>query len=242
MIRCLNAIKTYGNRKALNSIDLTLDAGVTALLGPNGAGKSTLLKLLTGLERPSSGIIEVAGFNPATQAFHLMPLLGILPEQLGLFDSLTILETLHAVGPIYALSHSEIERRANALLSLLDLQSARHVLLRNCSYGMRKKTALALALLHNPTVLLLDEPFEGVDPSSVLRIEETLRSLAARGLTVLFTSHIFSVVERLAGRILILNNGTLVHDAPLAPGSSLEDTYFRLTGRPAAQELTWLGS
>jgi ABC-2 type transport system ATP-binding protein len=169
-------------------------------------------------------------------------LIGVLPDQLGLFDSLTVSENLRCVGPVYGLSAGETQMRAESLLALLDLAGAQHTLAGDCSYGMRKKTALALALLHAPRVLVLDEPFEGIDPSSSRVIERTLRVAAAGGVTVLMTSHILPLVERLASRVVVLRGGVVAWDsAEHARDGSLEELYFGLIGEPVEGGLPWLG-
>jgi ABC-2 type transport system ATP-binding protein len=243
MIHCHALTKRYRDHTVLSAIDLTIEPGICALLGANGAGKSTLLKLLTGQLSPDHGTITIDGLDVTTQAPAVMQRIGVLPEELGLFETLTILENLQLAGPIYGLSPTETLRRAHSLLTTLGLEAAQHRFVRDCSYGMRKKTALALALLHNPSVLFLDEPFEGIDPSSSRVIQSLLRSAAARGLTIVLTSHILPLIEQLADRILILANATIAYDSQttITP-APLETTYFELVGQPTHEALSWLGS
>src|SRR5277367_3408059 len=174
MIVCHDLTKSYRGLTAVRAISLEISPGICGLLGANGAGKSTLLKLLTGLVIPDSGSAEIGGINIASRSVEVRKFIGVLPEDLGLFDDLTIREHLQLTGPIYGLSRAETDSRAEALLRLLHLDQVSGKMLRECSFGMRKKTALAMALLHNPRVLFLDEPFEGIDPSSSRAIEATL--------------------------------------------------------------------
>jgi ABC-2 type transport system ATP-binding protein len=243
MIHCHALTKRYRDHLVLDALDLTIDPGICALLGANGAGKSTLLKLMTGQLAPDLGAITINGLNVTTQAPAVMQHIGVLPEELGLFETLTILENLQLTGPIYGLSPTETSHRAADLLTTLGLDTTQHRFVRDCSYGMRKKTSLALALLHNPTVLFLDEPFEGIDPSSSRVIQTVLRSAAARGLTIVLTSHILPLIEQLADRILILANATIAYDSQttITP-APLEANYFELVGQPTHEALSWLGS
>jgi ABC-2 type transport system ATP-binding protein len=244
MIECHNLTKSYAGHLVLDDLNLTIPSGLCALLGPNGAGKSTLLKLLTGLDLPGTGTLRIASLDLARHPIQVRRRIGVLPDQLGLFDSLSVLENLQAVGPVYGLSPSETRRRALDLLTLLDLDHGRDTLISACSFGMKKKTALALALLHNPQVLFLDEPFEGIDPTSSRTIEQLLTTAATRGITILFTSHILPLVQRLAHRILLLHHGRIAWDSSTHPlTSSLEDLYFSHTAAPAlADPLPWLGA
>ena len=166
MIDCKAATKSYASQPVLRGIDLVVEPGICALLGANGAGKSTLLRLLSGLEEPDSGSVSIGGLGFRDHGVEIRRNLGVLPECLGLFESLTIIENLMAIGPVYGLTKRETEARATDLLGIFELTQGSHTVARNCSFGMRKKTALAMALLHKPRVVLLDEPFEGIDPAS----------------------------------------------------------------------------
>lgn len=243
MIECRNLSKTYEGRTVLKPLDLRLGAGICGLLGPNGAGKSTFLNLLSGLIVPDTGDIRVNGISLSEDQASVHQILGVLPEQLGIFDSLTIWENLMCVGPVYGLTRAESEEKAESLLSLLDLTRGRDTYARNGSWGMRKKTALAMALLHNPRVLLLDEPLEGMDPASSLRIQNVLAQFARGGATILLTSHVLSALEKIAARVLILSQGTLVWDSEHSSGTgSLEQIYFERVGWPSEEVAPWLGS
>lgn len=228
----------------VDSLTFSLPAGsICAFLGPNGAGKSTTVKMLTGLLRPSAGQATVAGFDVASAGPELRRQVGVLPEHLGLFDHLTVEEHLHMAGPVYGLTGAETKDRTDQLLRALALEHGRDTFADHCSHGMRKKTALAMALLHNPRVLFLDEPFEGIDPVTSKTIYDLLARLAGRGVTVFFTSHILSIVERLASHYILIRQGRIVWNSTAEElPASIEDMYFEMVEAPRTEDLPWLGS
>ncbi len=243
MIEARDLVKRFGDATAVAGVSLDAGPGISALLGPNGAGKSTLLKLITGLLAPDAGSARICGLDVAARLMDIQRMIGVIPEDLGLFDSLTVEEHLDLCGSVYSLDHKEARARAADLLRVLRLDHARDVFLDQCSHGMRKKTALAMALLHNPRVLLLDEPFEAIDPVSSKTIEELLRSAASRGVTVFFTSHILPVVERLAGKILMIRGGKIAWNSALdLHARPLEQIYFELVEQAPPANLSWLGA
>jgi ABC-2 type transport system ATP-binding protein len=243
VIDCRAATKSYASQPVLRGIDLVVEPGICALLGANGAGKSTLLRLLSGLEEPDSGSVSIGGLSFRDHGVEIRRNLGVLPEGLGLFESLTIIENLMAIGPIYGLTKRETEARATNLLGIFELAQGSHTVARNCSFGMRKKTALAMALLHKPRVLLLDEPFEGIDPSSSTVIETMLSQLFRNGVTVLLTSHILSIVQKIATRVVILRRGRIESDFnPPTVNEEVEEVYFKIVGKPQPEVPDWLGS
>jgi ABC-2 type transport system ATP-binding protein len=238
--------KTFGKVTAVTSVNLQVPAGTLfGFLGPNGSGKSTTVKLLTGLLTPTAGEARVAGRVVAVEDLELRRSIGVLPEDDALFPALTIWEHLELSGPLYGLSRQETEARAIELLRHLDLERDRETLVEEASFGMRKKCALAMALLHNPRVVFLDEPFEGVDPGSSRNIKDLLVALAARQVTIFLTSHILEVVERLVDRFAIIIKGEVVCVHTVADlkrsGTTLEEIYFDYAGRPVAGNLGWLG-
>jgi ABC-2 type transport system ATP-binding protein len=244
VIRCTETGKAYGDFVAVRDVSFTVEPGrICALLGHNGAGKSTLLNILSGLLPPTHGKAEVAGHDTSADSLALKRDLGVVPETLALFDELTIEEHLLLSGPIYGLTAAVTRDRAGQVLRVLDLERGRDAFIKDCSHGMRKKTALAVALLHNPRVVLLDEPFEGVDPVTADAIRQQLRTMAERGITVLLSSHILSMVDRIADQILILRRGLLAWNSETGdlPGS-LEELYFELAETAPVEDLPWLGS
>ncbi len=242
MIEARGLVKRFGDFTAVDSVSLDVGPGISALLGPNGAGKSTLLKLITGLMAPDAGSARICGMDIAARLVDVQRTIGVVPEDLGLFDALTIEEHLDLCGSVYGLDRREARARSADLLRVLRLDQARDVFLDQCSHGMRKKTALAMALLHNPRVVLLDEPFEGIDPVSAKTIDELLRSAAARGVVIFLTSHILPMVERLAGTIFMIRAGKIVWNSALEPRARrLEEVYFDLIEQSPPAELAWLG-
>jgi ABC-2 type transport system ATP-binding protein len=240
MMDCREVTKRFGDFTAVDRLSLQIDGGVFALLGPNGAGKSTLLKILTGLLRPDSGEVRIDGLNLTEKAFEVRRRIGVVPEDLGLFDALTIQEHLELCGPVYGLSLSETRERTGPLLKTLGLTSGRNTFLDRCSHGMRKKTALAMALLHNPRMLFLDEPFEGIDPVSSRTIGDLLRTLASRGITVFFTSHTLSIVREVSTRVAMIRAGKIAWTSSDGDTRPLEEIYFGLIETPPLEDLPWL--
>ena len=242
MISCQGIAKNYNALPALTNVSLEIPTGsICAILGPNGAGKSTLVKILTGLLKPSSGAAQVCSL-PATDP-SLKQNIGILPESLALFDELTIAEHLELTGAVYKLQKHQTAERAHQLLRVLRLEHGRRTLIRECSYGMKKKTALAMALLPNPQALFLDEPFEGIDPVTAETIRLLLRESAQKGITVLLTSHILSLVDRVADQVVMINHGQIVLNTKTSElTNSLENLYFDLVERAPIEDLGWLGS
>jgi ABC-2 type transport system ATP-binding protein len=244
MISCQDLTCRYGEFVAVDRLTLEVAAGsICAFLGPNGAGKSTTVKMLTGLVAPTSGSATVVGLDVVRQALELKRHIGVLPENLGLFDDLTVEEHLDLTGAVYGLSRADTRDRAGQLLRALHLEHGRHTFASRCSHGMRKKTSLAMALLANPKVLFLDEPLEAIDPVTAKTITDLLVTLSERGITVFLTSHILAAVEQFATRVVLIRKGVVAWNSTIAevPGS-LEELYFELVEAPAAEDLAWLGS
>ncbi len=244
MITCRQLSKRFGEHVAVSKLDLEIPSGeICCFLGPNGAGKSTTVKMLTGLLEPSEGSAEVCGLNVVAKPLEVRRVCGTVPEHLGLFDSLTVSEHLRLTGDIWGLDRRERDKRSRELLSALALEHGADTFAAECSHGMRKKTALAMALLPNPRVLFLDEPFEGIDPVTSKTIRDLLKVLAKRGVTTFFTSHMLAIVEEIATRIIFIRGGVKVWDTPPDElPSSLEAHYFDLVEAPVLQDLSWLGS
>jgi len=222
MIRCENLQFDYGAKPILRGTSLHVGSGeLVVLLGGNGAGKSTTLRLLGGLLRPRAGVIRVNGLDPYAAGPELRRSVGVMPDGLGLFEELTIEEQLVLVGRLHGLSKAECEARSAELLDFMGLREARWSRARAASHGTRKKSALAMTLLPDPEVLLLDEPFEGVDPFGVQRMEQLVQALVARGRTVLFSAHDLELVRRLQPRVLfITTEGTIAE-------RELEEVHWR---------------
>lgn len=233
---------------AVNAIDLRVERGIFyGFLGPNGAGKSTTIKMLTGLLAPSDGEILVLGKNmlDRKQALEAKSRVGVIPEDLALFDNLTAREYLTFVGRMYLVPRDTIRSRSEELLHLLGLENEEKKLTLEYSHGMKKKLALAAALLPNPDLLFLDEPFEGVDAVTSRVIRDLLASFVARGSTVFLTSHVLEIVERLCTHVGIIVQGNVVEQSSLEEirqSGSLEDRFLKKAGADtdASAKLTWL--
>jgi ABC-2 type transport system ATP-binding protein len=233
---------------AVDNVSLRVETGwFFGFLGPNGAGKSTTIKMLTGLLSPSQGEVSILGGNmldPA-QALEAKRKIGVIPEDLALFDNLTAREYLTFVGRMYLLPQATVRSRIDELLTLFELASEEKKLTVEYSYGMKKKLALAAALLPNPDLLFLDEPFEGVDAVTSHVIRDMLASYVARGSTVFLTSHVLEIVERLCTHVGIIAKGKLVEQSSLEElrhGGSLEDRFLELVGKDpeATKRPAWL--
>jgi ABC-2 type transport system ATP-binding protein len=242
--------RRFGGLTAVDGIDLSVPVGsFYGFLGPNGAGKSTTLKCITGLLAPTSGGMRVLGFDPVVDPVEVKRRIGVVPEDLALFDRLSGAETLQFVGRVHGLDRTTLRRRTEELLGLMDLASAANSLVTDYSHGMRKKLSLAAALLPAPRLLFLDEPFEGIDAVASRQIRRLLTTFVGGGGTIFLTSHILEIVEKLCDRIGVIHRGRMVAEGPLAElrqstdgGRSLEETFLDLVGadRDAAPGLDWL--
>jgi ABC-2 type transport system ATP-binding protein len=241
--------RTFGTKRAVDGIDLHVPAGsFYGFLGPNGAGKSTTIKCLTGFLRPSSGDVRILGLDPEKDPVEIKRRVGVVPEDLALFDRLTAGETLSFVGQVHGMPPETFKPRSADLLSLMDLTSAATTLVADFSHGMKKKLSLAAALLPAPRLLFLDEPFEGIDAVASRQIKDLLHSFVARGGTVFLTSHILEIVERLSTHIGVIANGKIVAQGPIDEmragmhtTGTLEEMFIEMVGgERAAVDLDWL--
>lgn len=211
MIHAEQLTKTYGSLVALREFSLTVNRGeILALVGPNGAGKTTALKLLVGLLAPSAGRVAIAGFDMQRQALEAKRVLAFLPDQPFLYEQLTIAETLGFIGGMYQLAPARFRELAGTLLETFGLAAFLHHRVGPLSFGMKSRLVLLISLLHEPQVLIMDEPFFGLDPSTLRLIKQLLTERAAHGMTVLMSTHQLSIVEDLAHRIGVLHQGQLV--------------------------------
>lgn len=239
--------KRFGAVQAVAGVDLDVRRGTMfGLVGPNGAGKTTTLAMVTGLLRPDAGGARVDGIDVWEQPLIVRTRMGVLPEGLRMFERLSGAELLTFTGRLRGLPDGEVAQRSAELLRVLGLGDAGNQLVVDYSTGMRKKLALAASLLHNPTVLFLDEPFEAVDPVSAHTIREVLRAFTSRGGTVVLSSHVMELVERLCDDVAVLARGQVLASGPVAQlrgQGSLEEFFVRLVGaRPHDEaDLGWLG-
>jgi ABC-2 type transport system ATP-binding protein len=210
-VETFDLVRRFQDFAAVDHLNLTVQRGsFFGFLGPNGAGKSTTIKMLTGLLAPTSGKIRVLGRDMATDTLELKRHIGVVPEDLNLFERLTGAEMLAFTGRMYGLSKAEISQRSPELLDLMELRDEPKKLIVEYSHGMKKKLALACALIHRPEILFLDEPFEGIDAIASRTLKDLLARLTTRGLTVFLTSHVLEIVERLCSDIAIISHGKLL--------------------------------
>jgi len=241
--------KRFGSVVAVAGADLDVPRGSTfGLVGPNGAGKTTTLAMVTGLLRPDAGGARVDGVDVWRQPLLARQRMGVLPEGLRLFERLSGRELLTFTGRLRGMPADEVDGRAGELLEVLGLSAAGTQLVVDYSTGMRKKIALAAALLHNPPVLFLDEPFEAVDPVSARTIRDVLSSFTGRGGTVVLSSHVMELVERLCDSVAVMAAGRVLaagRTDELRGGRPLEEVFVELVGGGAPDGpavLDWLGA
>ena len=241
--------RDFGTFRAVDAIDLAVPAGsFYGFLGPNGAGKSTTIRCLTGLIRPTAGSMRILETDPIADPVSVKRRIGVVPEDLALFDRLSAEETLLFVAQVHGMAAATARTRSEDLLTLMDLKDAGSRLVTDFSHGMRKKLALAAALLPGPRLLFLDEPFEGIDAVASRQIKELMLSFVSRGGTIFLTSHILEIVERLSTHIGVIADGRLVaqgHIDELRSGSgsgkTLEELFIGLVGGEARpQALDWI--
>ena len=253
-IATTNLTQIFGEKVAVDHLNLQVKRGeFFGFLGPNGAGKSTTIKMLTGLLRPKQGTAFIGDINVWKDPLAARAMMGVLPEYLNLYERLTGREFVTFAGHMYGLPNETVKQRTEELLQTLTLADDADKFIVDYSVGMRKKIALAAALIHRPQVLFLDEPFEGIDPVSSRMIRSILQELTQHGITIFFSSHIMEVVERLCTRVGIINQGKLVAEGTLqelrtlASGAgkdaTLEDIFLNVIGvHDENHSLSWLES
>ena len=238
LIEMRQLVKRYGEKAAVDGVSLEVHAGeIFGFLGPNGAGKTTTIKVIAGLLQPTSGTVRVGGHDVQKEPLQAKASSGYVPDEPHLYPKLTGRELLRFVGDLYGVTGEQVERRIDELLRLFDLTPAADDTIDSYSHGMRQKTALAAALVHDPKVLVLDEPTVGLDPKSARLIKDLLRQMAERGAAVFLSTHILEIAENMCDRIGIINQGRLIASGTMAElrslgkgESSLEDIFLSLTG------------
>lgn len=245
-IRIENLRKIFGSTAAVDGLSLTVPRGCFfGFLGPNGAGKTTTIRMLTGLAQPTGGRIEVLGMELAGNEQAVRGRIGLVPDESLLFDYLTGAEFVEFSGRMYGVEAGTARSRARELMALFQLDGDRDKLIGQYSKGMRKRVAMAAALVHRPELFLMDEPFEGVDALGARLMKEILLTQVRAGATVFLTSHVLEVVERLCDRVAIISNGRLVAERDVAElragGETLEEVFVRVAGAGTLTEAPeWL--
>ncbi len=243
-------VKRFGEKTAVDQLDLLVPTGSWfGVVGPNGAGKTTTIRMIVGLLRPDEGSVQICGRDVWPDPTEVKKIVGVLPDDLRLFERLTGEELLLYVGLLRRFERDEVLNRSAELLDLLGLRGAANDLVADYSTGMRKKIALAAALVHSPKVLLLDEPFESVDPVSSKIIVDVLEHYRSGGGTIVFSSHVMDTVERLCDHVAIVSDGRVVRTGTVATLTDasmvrLEDVFVDAVGGTATNpgdSLAWLG-
>ena len=238
--------KMYDQKAAVDGLTLSVPRGCFfGFLGPNGAGKTTTIKMLMGLAPPTSGSIRLLGLPMPAESLAIKRQIGLVPDESLLFDHLTGGEFIEFVGRVYGLERATARERSQELLNLFELGDSARKLIAEYSKGMRKRVAMAAALIHRPQLFLMDEPFEGVDAVGARLMKDILLEQVRRGATIFLTSHVLEVVERLCDRVAIISDGKLVREGSMEElrGSSatLEDAFVRAVGVVTMRDtLDWL--
>jgi ABC-2 type transport system ATP-binding protein len=236
MLRVDNLTKRYGQRAAVNAVSFSIGQGETVgLLGPNGAGKTTTIAMISGIARPDGGDVSLGGISVTQNATALKRRVGLVPQDLALYDELSAWANLQLFGGLYGLGSTQLQPRAEAALSLVGLADRSGDRVKTFSGGMKRRLNIAAALLHDPELILLDEPTVGVDPQSRNAIFDNLEELKRRGKTLLYTTHYMEEAERLCDRVLILDHGRVLANETVShfkqQYSNLEAAFMQLTGR-----------
>jgi ABC-2 type transport system ATP-binding protein len=240
-------VRAFGSVRAVAGIDLEVPRGCFyGFLGPNGAGKSTTIKMLTGLLGPTEGDATILGLDLRRDLLQIKRRIGVVPEGLALFDRLTGRENLTFIGRVFELDRATIRSRIGELLALMDLVADADKLVADYSAGMKKKISVAAALIHNPPLYFMDEPFEGIDAVVSRQIRDVLKAVVASGATVFLTSHVLEIVDKLCSHVGIIDHGRMVAQGPVegmrGEGKTLEEIFFGVVGggRGDAALLSWL--
>ena len=244
-IETSHLVKRYGVNLAVSDVSFNVYPNeIFGFLGPNGAGKTTTIKMIVGLLQPSAGTINVCGHDVQYQPILAKAASGYVPDTPNLYPKLSGRELLRFVGDLYEMDRNQVNYRIDELLKMFDLSEAGDDLIDSYSHGMQQKTALAAALIHDPKVLVLDEPTVGLDPKSARLIKDILRQMANRGAAVFLSTHILEIAERMCDRIGIINKGELIAVGTMAElrassqgKTSLEDIFLSLTGGSEDHEI-----
>jgi ABC-2 type transport system ATP-binding protein len=245
MIELDHVTKTYGNKVAVNDLHLTIDRGeLFAFLGPNGAGKTTTIKMMCGLLFPTSGRVRIAGLDLQEHGQEARQVISYVPDQPFLYEKLTGREVLQFVAEMYGMAKERARKRIDLMIDVFNLNQFVDDLTQNYSHGMRQRTVFASALLHEPQVLIVDEPTVGLDPRSVRLLKDLLRQEAERGTTVFLSTHTLDIAQELADRIGVVNSGRLIGCGTLESlrqqadlDGSLEDVFLKLTEEEVPQQV-----
>lgn len=229
-----NLTKTYGTQRAIDSLTFTINKGeIVGFLGPNGAGKSTTMKIITGFLSATEGSVEVEGLNVTEQPIEVKKRIGYLPEHNPLYVDMYVREFLDLMGSLYGIERKKLKSRVAEIIELVGLSAEQHKKIGQLSKGYRQRVGLAHALIHDPEVLILDEPTTGLDPNQLIEIRGLIKSIGKEK-TVILSTHIMQEVEALCERVIIINHGKIVADRKVAEivheGKTVEKLFREVTG------------
>lgn len=239
MIEIINLTKRYGNITAIANLDLTIPSGqFFGFLGPNGAGKTTTIKTLAGLLKPTSGTVKVDGIDVQKNPIQAKRVLGFIPDKPFIYEKLTGREFLQFVAGLYEVNEHEVENRIAQLLDLFELTDWANELVESYSHGMRQKTVMSAALIHQPKVLVVDEPMVGLDPKGARQVKKIFRDLCDQGVTIFMSTHTLEIAEQMCDHIAIIQKGRIIAQGTMdelralaqTDLASLEDIFLDLTG------------
>ena len=239
MIEIINLTKRYGNITAISNLNLTIPSGqFFGFLGPNGAGKTTTIKTIAGLLKPTSGMVKVEGFDIQKQPLQAKRMLGFIPDKPFIYEKLTGREFLQFVAGLYEVNGNEVETRIAQLLEMFELTDWADELVESYSHGMRQKIVMSSALIHQPKVLVVDEPMVGLDPKGARQVKRIFKDICARGTTIFMSTHTLEIAEQMCDYIAIIQKGAIIAQGTIGElritaktgMTSLEDIFLELTG------------
>jgi ABC-2 type transport system ATP-binding protein len=246
MIETANLTKNYGNVLAVSDLNIKVNAGeIYGFLGPNGAGKTTTIRMLTGLIKPTEGTVFIDGIDITKEPVKAKSHIGLIPDTPNAYKKLTGREFLYFVSEIYDVAKETAKKKMDDLFNMFSLQDKADELIDSYSHGMQQKIVIAAALIHDPSVLILDEPTVGLDPKSAKIVKDLLRALAEKGKTIFMSTHILEIAERMCDRVGIINNGKLIAEGTIEElrekskdkSTNLEDLFLELTGGEDTRDL-----
>ncbi|CUS77438.1 ABC-2 type transport system ATP-binding protein [Candidatus Kryptonium thompsonii] len=237
MIEAIKITKYFSDKAVLNDVSFSVRSGeICGYIGPNGAGKTTTIKILTGIIKPSSGFAYIDGISVTENPNAVKKIIGYVPESGAVFETLTPIEFLTFIGRIYQMKDSIIEKKISELMEIFEIYEYRNEPMLSFSKGMKQKVILISALMHDPKVLLLDEPLNGLDANSIQIFKEIIKKLAENGRTIFYSSHLLDVIEKICDKLIIINHGKIIASGTLdeilkiAGVLDLNDAFAKLTG------------
>jgi ABC-2 type transport system ATP-binding protein len=237
MIEAINIVKYYSDKLVLKDVSFSVGRGeICGYIGPNGAGKTTTIKILTGIIKPTSGLAYIDGINVIEKPEEVKKIIGYVPEHAPMFETLTPMEFLSFIGKIYGMSDVEIERNVFELMEIFEIYDFKDEPMLSFSKGMKQKVILISAIMHDPKVLFLDEPLNGLDTNAIQIFKEMLKKMAKNGKTIFYSSHLLDVIEKVCDKLIIINQGKIIASGSIenilkkADVSQLNEAFIKLTG------------